>query len=151
MNVDLNIEINKELLYAYCNAQNSLLNPKNIHIVKYDDFAVEKFHKDNNEFLSAVSNKNIVYCLWIGESTNHLEPVYIGQAKHTISRQKLRAHLTKKNAATGAQLDKIKDCLNNKKIIGLTFLTVEPGFMRTSLEEWLIIQNSQKLIWNKKK
>lgn len=151
MNRELNIEINEEFQKAFNCAQDSLLCQKNIIIVKYDNIEAESFHKDNNEFLKAVSKKSIIYCLWIGESIKNLEPVYIGQAKHTISRQRLRAHFTKKNTSTGSQLEKIKGCLKKNQIIGLTFLTIEPGYMRTSLEEWLINKNSNKLIWNKKK
>ena len=134
----------------FLEAEKFLLNEENIYCIKYENFDVTTFDRLNSDLLKNVTNKYIVYCLWLGSTENNLKPKYIGHAKNTISRQRLRAHLTKKNKATGAQLDKIKIYLSEKKYFGITYLFIEPSYMRTSLEEWLINRNFELLEWNKK-
>lgn len=133
----------------FSKAERFLFNKDNIHAILYENFEVSSFDRLNSKLLKSVSNNYIIYCLWLGKSHSDLEPKYIGHAKNTISRQRLRAHFTKKNKATGAQLDKIKKNLDEKKYFGLTYLVIEPSYMRTSLEEWLINKNIDKLEWNK--
>ena len=135
----------------FSEAETFLFDKQNVYRIKYDNFDKNTFDKLNSELLRNVSNKFIVYCLWLGDTQNDLKPKYVGHAKNTISRQRLRAHLTKKNKATGAQLDKITKYLDEKKYFGLTYLIIEPSYMRTSLEEWLINKNIDKLEWNKNK
>lgn len=135
----------------FLEAEKFLFDEQNIYQIKYDNFDKTTFDKLNSELLHNVSKKFIVYCLWLGDTQSDLKPKYIGHAKNTISRQRLRAHLTKKNKATGAQLDKITKYLDEKKFFGLTYLIIEPSYMRTSLEEWLINKNIDKLEWNKNK
>ena len=135
----------------FTKAENFLFDARNVYAIKYDNFDVSSFDKLNSELLKNVSNNFIVYCLWMGDTPTDLKPKYVGHAKRTISRQRLRAHLTKKNKATGAQLDKIKKYLDEKKYIGLTYLIIEPSYMRTSLEELIINKNIEKLEWNKYK
>jgi phage gp37-like protein len=135
----------------FSEAEDFLLDKQNVYAIKYDNFDASTFDRLNSELLKNVANKFIVYCLWLGDNSTDLKPKYIGHAKNTISRQRLRAHLTKKNKATGAQLDKIKKYLDEQKYFGLTYLIIEPSYMRTSLEEWLINKNIDKLEWNKNK
>lgn len=135
----------------FTEAEIFLFDEKNVYAIKYENFDVSSFDKLNSELLKNVANKFIVYCLWMGNTPTDLKPKYVGHAKKTISRERLRAHLTKKNKATGAQLDKIRKYLGEKKYFGLTYLVIEPSYMRTSLEEWLINKNINKLEWNKNK
>lgn len=135
----------------FLEAENFLFDENNVYHIKYENFDKTTFDKLNSELLKAVSNKFIVYCLWLGNTQNDLKPKYVGHAKNTISRPRLRAHLTKKNKATGSQLEKITKCLEEKKCFGLTYLEIEPSYMRTSLEEWLINKNVETLEWNKNK
>ena len=135
----------------FSQAEQFLLNINNVYKVKYENFDITTFDKLNSEMLKSISNNFIVYCLWQGPSYANLTPKYIGHAKHTISRQRMRAHLTKKNKATGAQLEKIIKGLDEKCYFGLTYLIIKPSYMRTSLEEWLINKNVEILDWNKNK
>lgn len=145
-------EFDKCIIEKYfLKAENFLFDDKNIYHIKYKNFDVESFDKLNSEMLKNISNKFIVYCLWQGKNVEDLNPKYVGHAKNTISRQRIRAHLTKKNKATGAQLDKVKEFLSAKTHLGITYLIIEPGYMRTSLEEWLIYKHVDILEWNKNK
>ena len=137
-----------ELEKRFIDAENYLFDKRNLNKIKYDNFDISTFDKLNAELLNEVANKFIVYCLWQGSNENKLNPKYVGHAKNTISRQRMRAHLTKKNKATGAQLDKIQQNLNEKKYIGITYLIIEPSYMRTALEEWILNINKEKLEWN---
>ncbi len=91
-----------------------------------------------------------MYCIWKSRYKDELTPVYIGQVKETISKYRMIAHFSRKNRATGSQLEKVKIAVNDGSILGVTFVEIEPGYMRTSIEEWLIIKYSEDLLWNKK-
>lgn len=136
---------------SFSRAEKFLLGRENIIDIVYENFDVTTFDVLNKALLKNVANKCIVYCLWQGDSPENLKPVYIGHAKHTISRQRMRAHLTKKNVATGAQLERVKASLVLKTYLGLTYLEIEPGYMRMALEGWLIDRHIDKLLWNKNK
>lgn len=135
----------------FSEAEKLLLNSENVYKIKYQDFQISTFDQLNKEMLHDISNKCIVYCLWQGNDQNHLTPKYIGHAKNTISRQRIRAHLTKKNQATGAQLERIKESLFSKSFLGISYLEIEPNYMRTALEAWLIDKHYDKLEWNTNK
>ena len=90
-----------------------------------------------------------MYCIWHGKSTNELLPKYIGHVSETISKQRMIAHLSKKNKATGSQLDKVTEAVKNDECIGITFVDIKPAYMRKALEDWLIEKHSKALEWNK--
>jgi len=136
---------------SFSQAEMLLFNTENIYQVKYEDFDVTTFDRLNKEMLKNISNKCVIYCLWQGATLQELKPKYIGHAKNTIARQRIRNHLTKKNKATGAQLEKVKSALISKTFLGLTYLEIEPDYMRTALEAWLLQRNSSVLEWNRNK
>lgn len=139
-----------ELETLFCKVEEKLFNKDQIHIVNYDNKdCVLNFDKRNQKFLGDINNKSVVYCIWVGNSTDSLEPFYIGHAKETISKYRMIAHFSRKNKATGSQLEKIKKAIDEDLILGATFIEIEPAYMRTSIEEWLIIKYSKKLEWNR--
>lgn len=133
---------------VFYKAENILLDTKNLSVIKYFDFDHTTFDANNQELLNAIAGQPIVYCIWTGTSQSTLSPKYIGHAGSKISRQRVRAHLTKKNKATGAQLDRIKKVLKEKNCIGISTVTIEPAYMRKALEDWLIDKHSEILEWN---
>ena len=129
-------------------AQSVLLNRDNISIIKYENYNHESFDVNNQNFLSLISQKPIVYCIWTGPSVVQLKYKYIGHVGKKYSRQRLRNHLTKKHEKTGAQLKKIIRALSEKNIVGISFIAIEPHYMRKALEDWLIDKYSEELDWN---
>ncbi|MFN8258151.1 MAG: hypothetical protein U0W24_20850 [Bacteroidales bacterium] len=138
----------EEIEKTFYNAQKILFDKINIHQIRYKDFDRESFDDLNKELLIAIAGKAIVYCLWVSDNKSAFIQRYIGHAAANISRQRIRAHLTKKNERTGAQLKKIIKALELKHNIGLSFIIIEPAYMRKALEEWLIENNSDTLEWN---
>lgn len=138
----------KSIEDIFYQAEEILLDMKNLSIIKYFKFDHTTFDANNQELLNTISGQPIVYCIWTGTSESTLSPKYIGHAGSKISRQRVRAHLTKKNEATGAQLDKIKAALKEKNCVGISTVTIEPAYMRKALEDWLIEKNSEILEWN---
>ncbi len=132
----------------FVRARDILMDLGNISIIKYIDFDHTSFDSNNQELLKAVSGQPIVYCIWVGKSKSTLKPVYIGHAGSKIARQRVRSHLTKKNERTGAQLNKIKKELKDKKCIGFSKVIIDPPYMRKALEDWLIENDSKILEWN---
>ncbi len=133
----------------FLSAEKLLFNKSNLIPIKYDNFDVSTFDKLNKSLLQTISKKPIVYCIWVKANSNEYKAMYIGHAKETISRQRIRCHLTKKNKRTGAKLDNVKECLSRKETIALSYLIIEPSYMRKPLEEWLIIKNKEQLVWNR--
>jgi hypothetical protein len=132
----------------FLKSETMLFDKGNISIIKYFDFDHTTFDANNQDLLNGISGQSIIYCIWTGVSPNKFFPKYIGHAGNNISRQRIRAHLTKKNEATGAQLEKIKEVLKQKKCIGISIITIEPAYMRKALEDWLIDKHSEILEWN---
>jgi hypothetical protein len=140
---------NETIEKSFEQAENELLTKLNAHIIQYTDFDITTFDANNKALLNKITANSIVYCLWLGNQESTIAPIYIGHAHRNISRQRMRAHLTKKNKATGAQLEKIKIALERRQVIALSFLKIEPQYMRKALEEWLIEKHSASLSWNK--
>jgi hypothetical protein len=99
------------------------------------------------EVIDQVHNVPIVYCIWISDGSGP-KPVYVGHSSASLSRQRLINHFIKKNPRTGSQLDRVMKAVSEGKLVGISFLSIEPDYMRKPLEEWLIARNSDKLIWN---
>ena len=75
-------------------------------------------------------------------------PIYIGHSSSSLAKQRLTNHFIKKDPRTGSQLERVKLAVLDDKQIGISFLKIEPDYMRKPLEEWLILRNREKLIWN---
>ena len=143
------IVFNKSIIEAdFLKSEDVLLDKGKISIIKYSDFDHTTFDAYNQDLLNGISGQPIVYCIWTGISPSTLLPKYIGHAGSKISRQRVRAHLTKKNERTGAQLDRIKEALEQRKCIGISIVKIEPAYMRKALEDWLIDKHSEILEWN---
>ncbi|MBC5992419.1 GIY-YIG nuclease family protein [Pontibacter cellulosilyticus] len=129
-------------------AEEALFDKSNVLPITYTNFDCTTFDKYNKDLLGKISGNSIVYCIWTSKDAVDYNPKYIGHAGKNISRQRIRNHLTKKDSATGAQLENIKNQLLNNNSIGLSYLIIEPAYMRKALEDWLIDKNSFKLDWN---
>lgn len=146
----MRIDFDKDLIEEkFREAEAILLNKKNVSIIQYKDFNHTSFDDHNQDFLSGIEQKPIVYCIWTGNTSENLEYRYIGHVGKLYSRQRLRNHLTKKHVKTGAQLKNTILALKEKHVVGISFVVTEPHYMRKALEDWLIEKNSDKLNWNK--
>ena len=145
----LEVNFNRiEIEKSFLKAKSLLLDNTNINHIKFLNFDHLSFDEQNQELLKIISGNDIVYCIWSGISIKTLEIKYIGHTAGKTARQRIRNHLTSKHDKTGAQLEKVKYVLSNKGYIGLTYIVVEPAYMRKSLEEWLISNLSEQLEWN---
>ena len=131
-------------------AENILFEKENIMPVNYENFNCNSFDNLNQKLLSEISGNSVVYCIWV-DGSNGLIPLYVGHVDGKYSRQRIRNHLTKKNENTGAKLDYVVAELENQKKIGISWLKIEPAYMRKVLEDWLIVKNANetRLTWNK--
>lgn len=139
----------KTLEDKFREAEDILLDKRNVSIIQYKDFDHTSFDQHNKDFLSEIAQKPIVYCIWTGKTTESLEYKYIGHVGKLYSRQRLRNHLTKKHEKTGAQLKNTILALKEKHVVGISFVVTEPHYMRKALEDWLIEEHSGNLKWNK--
>ena len=139
-----------DLEQTFSKIKKRLFNSKEIHVIKYERKDTElNYTKNNGYFIDAIKGKPAVYCIWLGqESSEKFVPVYIGHAKKP--RDRLRNHLSKKHEKTGAVLDKVKKEVKRDVAIGVTFVQIEPPYMRTAVEEWLIEEHSDILTWNER-
>ena len=139
------IEFDREKIEEiFGRAESSLFSESNIRWLNYE----EPFTCLNaSEVIYQVQNVPMVYCIWITDGSQP-KPVYVGHSSASLSRQRLTNHFVKKHKKTGAQLEKVEKAVIDGCQIGLSFLRIEPDYMRKPLEEWLISMNSDKLVWN---
>ncbi|MFD2200190.1 hypothetical protein [Shivajiella indica] len=140
-----NIEFDREEIEGiFHSAESSLFSESSIHWLNYDlPFTCMNI----SEVIDQVKNLPIVYCIWISDGLEP-RPIYVEHSSASLSRQRLFNHFVDKHVKTGAKLEKVKEALLNGKRIGISFLRIEPDYMRKPLEEWLISRNSDKLVWN---
>jgi hypothetical protein len=125
-------------------AEARLFSERNIKWLKYDKPFI---CQNRSEVIDWVKNVPIVYCIWILDGLQS-KPIYIGHSSSWLSKQRLTNHFIKKDPRTGSQLERVKLAVLDDKQIGVSFLKIEPDYMRKPLEEWLILRNREKLIWN---
>ncbi|MGI0107473.1 hypothetical protein [Salinimicrobium sp. WS361] len=146
----MTVEFDRKILEdKFQKAEDILLDIHNVSVIHYEGFNHETFDVHNQDFLGAIAQKPIVYCIWTGETEESLEYKYIGHVGKQYSRQRLRNHLTKKHKKTGAQLKNTILALKEKHVVGISYVVTEPHYMRKALEDWLIEKNSGDLKWNK--
>lgn len=130
--------------------ESKIFDKSKVAIINYfNKDSVTNFDKLNKEFLAAINKKSVVYCIWVGTNQINLNPFYIGHVFETISKQRMIAHFSRKNLATGSKLEKVKTAIEDNLYLGVTFVEIIPSYMRTSIEEWLISKYADKLVWNK--
>lgn len=141
------IEFDREgLEKVFLEAQNFLLSDSNVMWFKFDSSLNCLNHL---EILDLVKNTAIVYCIWVSR-LGKIIPVYVGHSTSKYSKQRITNHFIKKDPRTGSQLERIFEEINMGNQVGLSFLKIEPDYMRKPFEEWLISMNSRKLVWNKR-
>ncbi|WP_194777140.1 hypothetical protein [Pararhodonellum marinum] len=134
----------KQLEGIFRMAESNLLSETNIRWLSYD---VDFICLNRLDLFDLVKNEAIVYCIWVSNGAQSI-PVYIGHSTSKLSRQRITNHFIKKDPRTGSQLERIKVAVMEGKQVGLSFLKIEPDYMRKPLEEWMISRNREKLIWN---
>lgn len=139
------IEFNREQIEEiFHSAESNLFSESNILWLTYE--APFNF-LNSSKVINQVHRVPMVYCIWISDGLKPM-PVYVGHSSSSYSKQRLTNHFLKKHEKTGAQLEKVEKAVNNGYHIGLSFLRIDPDYMRKPLEEWLISRNSEKLVWN---
>lgn len=97
--------------------------------------------------LDEISGRGGVYCLLTGNRhDDRFVPQYVGHAGGPWIRQRIRNHLVKRHAKTGAQLENVKLALTPRTEIGLSFVEIVPATLRLYVEVWLI--DRMKPDWN---
>src|SRR5690606_39456240 len=137
---DLRVEFDKSQLETMFDEVETLLFDKSKvrNIIYCNKDCITDFDKNNKEFLNDINKKSVVYCIWLGSSISDLRPYYIGHVFETISKQRMIAHFSRKNKATGSQLEKIKISIEDNMCLGASFVQIDPSYMCSSIEEWLI-------------
>jgi hypothetical protein len=106
----------------------------------------------NKSLLSAVQNKAGVYAILAARGDKDWQLCYIGQAKDSVTRQRVRSHLIWRNKdtpsgrSTGSKFDEVKSAINNGKRIGFSFVEISPPSLRHYVESALITQHHPE--WN---
>ncbi len=73
---------------------------------------------------------------------------YVGQTKAKDIRQRLRAHLFKRNNRTGAKLASVNNALENGLEIGIKLMIINPEELRSYYEAKLLNLQELNLDWN---
>jgi hypothetical protein len=109
----------------------------------------DEIKKENNEVLKSLRNSANLYSLYSQEkSSNEWLLQYVGHSKKKDMRQRITAHLIKKNKNTGAQLEQIQKAVAKGCKIGVSFALVVPESMRLVAEELILNNKNLQLAWN---
>lgn len=138
-------------LESYCRQVVRMLTHRDsIHRVECatDDAGTNRPHESlNADFLDRVTHRDLVYAIHL-RSTAEWNVVYVGHTQATTSRQRIRNHLFKKHPKTGAQLSKVLDAVRHGSEIGMSFVAVDPPYIRCAVECRVIELLSGTLTWN---
>lgn len=127
---------------------NEFFYPKIDDILGWDQGYVKevKINEQNSKVIIEFSNKNLIYALHIKER-EEWKMGYIGHVAKKNSRSRLINHLIQKHQKTGAQLANVQKSVLNESKIGVSFVEIEPAYMRYVVEDCLI--KKMQLGWNK--
>ncbi|MCG2792720.1 MAG: hypothetical protein L6262_04125 [Weeksellaceae bacterium] len=112
----------------FSEVESQLFDKQRIRNIVYNNKdCVTDFDKNNKKFLDDINKKSVVYCIWVGTSFDNLNPFYVGHVFETISKQRMIAHFSRKNKATGSKLEKIKIAIEDNLCLGATFIQINPA------------------------
>ncbi|MBU1691781.1 MAG: hypothetical protein KJ958_04530 [Gammaproteobacteria bacterium] len=100
--------------------------------------------KINADILNSIKDKAGVYAILTARQNESWQLRYIGQAKATVSKQRIRSHLvwrnreTKSGKFTGSKFDEVRLNLSSRYDVALSFVEVTPESLRHYVEEVLI-------------
>lgn len=99
----------------------------------------DKLAEGNEEMLATVSGRANVYMLFTAKKDSEDYRLrYIGKTTQKLSRQRIRNHLFKKHAETGAKLDNIIQHVQSGGSVKIAWVSIEPESLRNWAEEELI-------------
>ncbi len=99
----------------------------------------DKLAEGNEKMLAKVSGKANVYMLFTAEKDSEDYRLrYIGKTTQKLARQRIRNHLFKKHADTGAKLDNIIQHVQSGGSVKISWVSIEPESLRNWAEEELI-------------
>jgi len=102
----------------------------------------------NKNVLDSVSGVANVYAIFTApNNSNEFTLRYIGKTTRKLSRQRIRNHLIKKNAKTGAKLDNIVAHVQSGGFVKISWIKIEPESLRNYIEEELISRHKEA-DWN---
>ena len=115
----------------------------------HQNWPVEAIMLANETFLKTLRRRANVYAIFICPSGTELwKPVYVGERKSLCLRQRMTQHLIKKGVKTSSMLEKVKTAVVADQRIGLSFIKIEPEPLRLFVEETILDNYKDKLIWN---
>ena len=149
----------EDLKNIFSEIEEFLFNPSNIYEIKYENKNNTKLNytKNNQDFINAIKGKkSAVYCIWLKqEGVAKFDPVYVGRAvghDKASPSDRMRAHLSSKGGTTKSCLEKVQKEVEHGGTIGVTFVKIEPSYMRAAVEGYLICtsvsRNEKSLPWN---
>ncbi|CAN7659665.1 hypothetical protein [Duganella sp. LjRoot269] len=115
-------------------------------------FRYKEIDNMNVDIMSAISGKSGVYAILSAQPNERWVLQYIGQAKSSVSKQRIRSHLvwrnkdTKSGRFTGSKFDEVQQALRAGNDIALSFIEISPASLRHYVEEMLI--DKMQPAWN---
>lgn len=112
----------------------------------------KEIDKINADIMNAICGKSGVYAILSARPNKGWVLQYIGQAKSSVSKQRIRSHLvwrnknTKSGRFTGSKFDEVQQALRTGNDIALSFIEISPGSLRHYVEEMLI--DKMQPAWN---
>lgn len=145
----------KDLRAFLKDAESALLSPvERRHVTYPTDLAstwnADALASENEALLADLSGSANVYAIFTAaDASDACALRYIGKTTRALARQRLRNHLFKKSAGTGAKLAEITDHIQSGGSVQIAWITIVPESMRNYVEEELISSHPEA-DWNRK-
>lgn len=97
----------------------------------------------NAEALDAITNRGGVYAIYVGDSKDEMQLMYVGQTNASGARSRIRSHLVFRNKettsgrSTGSKFDEVFAAVTAGKLIYMSFCEISPDSLRHFVEESL--------------
>lgn len=137
---------------------------ENIHEIKYPstlrcrqakniwESHTEEIDSLNCEILSSLTGRSGVYAIYVAKPKTDWNLKYVGQAKGTVLKQRIRSHLvwrnknTKSGKFTGSKFDEVQSHISLGYDIALSFIEIVPESLRHFVEEMILARSHPE--WN---
>lgn len=137
---------------------------ENIHVMKYPsvlrgrqainlwELQTGQIDSLNSEVLVSLTGRGGVYAIYVAKPNEDWDLKYVGQAKGTVLKQRIRSHLVWRNKATksgkftGSKFDEVQSHISLGYDVAFSFIEIAPESLRHYVEEMILARSHPE--WN---
>ncbi len=111
--------------------------------------SVPRIKELNEHILGSLRNNANLYAIYTRRDPRQpWAHVYVGHSKSKEMRTRITAHMIKKDAGTGAQLEQVMAAVRSGYSLAVSFLLVKPDSLRLVVEDCILNDPESEFPWN---